>query len=82
MLAILVFHFRSLVIVTPRYLTESTEATGEELMVTCTCGLERHLEMTRRELFVGLITLPVMSRGQECLLGRTPRSKAKLLSRG
>ena len=44
--------------VTPRYLMESTEAREEELMVMCTCGLEWHLEITRRELFVGLIARP------------------------
>ena len=52
------FHLRSLVIVTPRYLAESTVTTGVPLIDADTCGFTWLLEITRSELFDGLMESP------------------------
>ena len=42
-------------IVTLRYLADSTRGIGEKLIDTCTCILMHHLEIFRKELFGGLM---------------------------
>ena len=49
------FHIRSLVIVTPRYVTLFRHGTGVE---SVTCGLIRFLEITSKVLLVGLMARP------------------------
>ena len=56
--AICAFHFRSLEMVMPKYLTVSTIGILMELIQRLTLGLKCFLEMIRRENLEGLMANP------------------------